>query len=252
MKVAIVGTGKVATLFGHELIRQGHDVVSVSGRNTQRRESLSATLRARALEIEADIPNCDLVLVAVSDDAIAEVSKRLSVSNTLVVHTSGTGGLDLLKDHEKQGVLWPIQSITNTITSLKDVPLVIEGNSEKASSTVNELASSLSDTVAEIPLDKRKVLHMTAVIVSNFPVHLMAEAGKVLDQHELPAHLLGPLWKATTNRVTEQGADAKLTGPARRGDQDTIDQHLGLLENDPELRAIYQSISESIIKKFHG
>jgi hypothetical protein len=37
------------------------------------------------------------------------------------------------------------------------------------------------------------------------------------------------------------------TGPAIRGDQSTIDIHLDLLSGKPELKELYQKLSQSIV-----
>ena len=39
------------------------------------------------------------------------------------------------------------------------------------------------------------------------------------------------------------------TGPAIRGDQETIDRHLRLLEKHPEWQAIYRLVSQDIKEK---
>ena len=38
------------------------------------------------------------------------------------------------------------------------------------------------------------------------------------------------------------------TGPAMRNDQVTIDKHLGMLTNYPELRGVYELLTEQIIR----
>ena len=40
-----------------------------------------------------------------------------------------------------------------------------------------------------------------------------------------------------------------MTGPARRGDTDVIESHLGSLP--PEKQAIYRLLSDTILKKYH-
>ena len=54
----------------------------------------------------------DLYIIAVSDDAIADVSSQLPFKNRLVVHTSGSTTLDTLDDNNRKGVFYPLQTFT--------------------------------------------------------------------------------------------------------------------------------------------
>ena len=55
-------------------------------------------ISSRDLEI---IPQADITIIAVSDDAIAEVSSK--IKNHFVVHTSGSVAMNGLKKHHKKG-----------------------------------------------------------------------------------------------------------------------------------------------------
>ncbi|MBK9765379.1 MAG: DUF2520 domain-containing protein [Flavobacteriales bacterium] len=46
------------------------------------------------------------------------------------------------------------------------------------------------------------------------------------------------------------GPEKALTGPARRGHKRTIEQHLALLANDPELQEAYAVLSKLILKAY--
>lgn len=252
MNVAIVGTGRVASVLGAALIGSDVTISAVVGRNALKRNTLAKQLNTVALDFNDDLPESAVVLVAVSDAAIAEVSEKLRASDAVVVHTSGTTDINALKNHKLHGVLWPIQSMIAPPIDLQDVPLIIEGNTEKARDTINGLALSISNKVVEVGIKRRKQMHLAAVLVSNFPVHLMVKAGEIMKAHDLDPDLMLPLWRGMAERVSDEGTDAKLTGPARRGDMNTISEHLNLLANEPDLHAIYESLTQSILHQYHG
>ena len=251
MKVTIIGTGRVATVFGSALAK-ANILVGIAGRDERKRITLAEQLGTDAYAINAPLPASDILLVTVSDDAIKNVASQLQEQQSLFVHTSGTKDLDQLLPHQRRAVMWPIQSLTQAPFDLSQVPLIIEGNSKEATAKVLELATELSNTVVEMPLEKRKYMHLAAVLTSNFPVHLMAAASDMLDQKGLDPTLLLPLWNGMAARVSKNGAKAKLTGPAIRGDKGTINEHLTLLEDDPALKDMYESLTKSILNKFHG
>ena len=91
---------------------------------------------------------------------------------------------------------------------------------------------------------------MNAVYVSNF-VNVMLQIGeKLLEKKSLDISVLEPLVKETVNKAFAIGAEKALTGPARRGDMQTIQKHIELLNNDVEEQVIYEILTNYIINKY--
>ena len=132
---------------------------------------------------------------------------------------------------------------------LRNVPLIFEGNNEAATAEIRELAEALSDRVLELGHEKRRLLHLSAVIMGNFPVFLLKKAQELLKEKELPVDLLDQLWKKMAENAIEIGPSIALTGPANRGDQATIDRHLEALQGKPDLQQLYRLISSMIMKE---
>jgi predicted short-subunit dehydrogenase-like oxidoreductase (DUF2520 family) len=169
----------------------------------------------------------------------------------MVAHTAGALGMDLLAPHTDRGVLWPIQSLSHgAAMDLQDVPLVVDASSDRARSMLLEVAGKLSEVVLELPVEQRQRVHLAAVLTSNLPVWLASEGQRLLREMKLPTSLLTPLWKTTAAKVAAHGPDAALTGPARRGDRHTVQHHLELLANDPDLQQAYALLSEQIMRAY--
>ncbi len=201
-------------------------------------------------QLKDALPAADLILIAVSDSAIAEISRTIGTTAATVIHTSGASPIDLLAQHEQHGVLWPIQTFgTDRPISLKNIPLVYEGNNEAAIAEIRTLAEALSDRVVELAHEERRLLHLSAVIMGNFPVFLLMKAQELLGEKNLPVDLLDQLWHTMANNAIDKGPEAALTGPARRGDRTTIDRHLEALQHRPDLQELYRLISEMIMKE---
>ena len=91
--VLIVGNGNVAShLFTAFSNTENILVKQLNSRNLKR------------------IPKSDITIIAVSDDAIAEVSSK--IENPFVVHTSGACALNELKNTTKKGVFYMLQTFT--------------------------------------------------------------------------------------------------------------------------------------------
>ena len=249
--VLLIGTGRMAYHLGHAMREAKVPIVGVSGRNPEKLADLSRYLDVPALRWGHTLPKADIVLVATSDDAIAEVATRLPTSDGVIAHTAGAVGLDVLAPHAHRGVLWPIQTLSHGAPiDLQDVPLVVDGNTAEAREAMLKLARAISGSVFELTHEQRELMHLAAVLTSNFPVFLVSEAQRLLKQAKLPPNLLMPLWRTTANKVSTIGPEQALTGPARRGDQLSIQRHLDLLAADPDLRRAYALLSTMVLKAY--
>lgn len=250
--VLVIGTGRVAFHAGSALKRAGHNLVGIAGRNVANVQRLSGALGAQAFSLNDALPNTDIILIAVSDDAIADVAMNIPISDAVVIHTSGASEFDKLLPHPDRAVLWPVMSLSpGEPMDFSHVPLVIDGNTEHARKSVKDLAVSLSGHVSELDHAQRQLVHAAASIILNFPVHLLARAQELLERQHIDPTILTPSFVAMAQKVTAIGASEALTGPARRGDLGTIRLHLDHLTDDPELRAAYARLS-SMILRAHG
>ncbi len=250
LRILLIGNGQVATALGHALRNAGQRLIGMAGRDDERVHQVARSLSTAAFHLNAPLPKSDVVIIAVKDDAIAEVATGLDAGGALVVHTSGTSSMDLLSAHARRGVLWPVQTfISGSCPRLKDVPLVVETARREDRDLLDPLAASMGGRVLHMDHEQRQRLHLAAVLTSNFPVALINEACLMLERDGLPPDLLMPLWKTTAANVAAMGPERSLTGPARRGDQRTLDQHVKMLASRPELRTIYGLISDLILKR---
>src|SRR5690606_27098232 len=111
---------------------------------------------------------------------------------------------------------------------------------------LRDFARTLSDTTGEADDEKRRKLHVAAVVSSNFVNHLYALAEDYCRKEELDFPLLYPLIRETAVRLRSFSPASLQTGPAVRGDRRTIDRHLALLSAHPELQELYRLLTASI------
>lgn len=249
--VLLIGTGRLAFHLGHALVRSGEQVAGVAGRGQAKTEALAKALSCPAFQLNDPPPQADLRMLAVSDDAIAEVASLLPLDGTPIIHLSGSQPLDLLGRHKHRGVLWPIRSFSpGEPLDFSSIPLVVDADDGATLGMLQTLARSLSRQVVHLMYENRRRLHLSAVIASNFPVFLLREAERLLTEHAIDPELLHPLWAAATNNALH-GADQTVTGPARRGDVKTIAQQVELLAGEPELRRAYTALSDLILHTYH-
>src|ERR1700750_2371873 len=98
MKVVIIGSGNVATVMGSRIAAAGHVMLQVAARREDAAAALAAewgcgyTTRGGGID-----PGADIYIISLSDKALADLGKELSLPGKLVVHTAGAVPLDVLR-----------------------------------------------------------------------------------------------------------------------------------------------------------
>lgn len=250
-KIVLIGTGKLAGIIGSALYQAGFGIVQVYDRDHHKAEKLASKFCSEAIRSFDELrKDADLYLIAVSDDAISQLAKALKGVDGICVHTSGTVNMDVFKDiSESYGVFYPLQTFSEgRIIQLQNIPFLIEGNNSGTSERLIEIAESISEKVFHCISEERKTVHLSAVFVSNFVNAMLGIGEELISQTTLPFEILHPLIKETVDKAIEKGVIKSQTGPAVRGDIQTMKAHLRLLENRPELASLYEQISAIIVK----
>lgn len=197
------------------------------------------------------MPQADIYIIAVADDAISQVAEALPLTHSIVAHTSGSVAMSSLDRFPRRGVFYPLQTLSKDIAiDYSAMPILIEGSSESVANELKNIASAISTSVAEVDSAHRAKIHLAAVIASNFTNHLLHLSSKLLPSDVDPALLL-PLLEETIRKAGSRTPYCAQTGPARRGDTQTIEKHLSLLSDTPQLKNIYSLLSKSIFSTYH-
>ena len=251
MEVVIIGTGNVATVLSKLIIKNGHTILEVLGREYTKALAIADTVGAKAINVSSDInTDADIYIIAVSDDAIADITSGLLLQNKLVIHTAGSISGDILKNMSNNyGVLWPLQTLRKEMQRIPKIPFVIDANNDAAFTLLEQFAKSLSTQCIRANDAERVKLHLAAVAVSNFTNHLFALAENYCKNEGLGFKLLFPLIDETVKRIEHRSAKDVQTGPAIRGDVETIQKHLHLLKKYPDFKKVYQLLTAGISHK---
>lgn len=250
MIISIIGSGNTATVLGKLFKQNNHSIKEVIGRNTNAVQQLAETLQANAcFEINKIDTTADIFIVAVKDDAVSTISNQLKLDDKIVVHTGGSVAINVLeKTSANYGVLYPLQSLRKELSYTPAIPFLVDGNNDFSRQQIFNLASSITNKVIHANDETRLKYHLSGIIASNFTNHLFALAKDYCNANNIDFDLLLPLIKETTSRLDLYEPAAMQTGPAIRGDEATIEKHLQLLNDFPQLKNIYKMMSESIIK----
>ena len=245
LRVAIIGTGNLARhLYDAFSACPTIDIIQIVGRNTK---ELKHFVKSAATSTDfKNIAEADVYIVAVSDTAIPIISKYLTNKEGLVAHTAGSVSIDILSGHHRYGVFYPLQTFSKgRKVDMTSVPFCLEAHDESDLALLKRMAGEISKKHFEVDSQQRKSLHLAAVFVNNFTNHLYQIGKEICDEKELPFDILHPLIRETADKLEQLSPYDAQTGPARRGDSETIEKHLKQLKN-PEYKKVYEVLSESI------
>ena len=254
--VSFIGAGNVAMKLAPAMKARGIRVLEVANRD----EKAGRLLALRCGAAFAPDPatwrkDADLVIIAVSDNAIEQVASTFRTT-ALVVHTSGPVGMDVLrKASRRTGVLYPLQTFgKGRKILLSRIPFCIEAGNKADTALLEDFAMRLSGKTARLDSDQRRVLHLTAVFVANFPNFLYSAAEELLAGTGIPFGLLRPIILQTAGNAMHSDIFSRQTGPAVREDHYIMDLHKELLKGHRDLLRVYDLLSKRIIqqKKKHG
>lgn len=249
IKVSLIGSGNLA----QHLIAAFQNAAALGAEielvqvYSRQREPLAALLPFECITTDlATLVPADVYIIAVSDDAIAEVSDQLPFKNCLVVHTSGSLPLEALNENNRKGVFYPLQTFSkNKPIAFSGIPLCLETQNPTDFQLLQKVAQAISNSVFAINSEQRKALHVAAVFVNNFVNHLYQIGHDICAEHQVPFDILKPLMLETAEKITRLSPKEAQTGPAKRGDSATIASHIALLNNENQ-KAIYKLLTQSI------
>ena len=128
ISVVIIGSGNVAK----HLIKAFLKIENVNLKQVYTRNLEDEALLKSSVSTTSDlslIKEADVTIIAVSDDAIANISYNLK--NALVVHTSGSVEMKALKNQKNKGVFYLLQSFSKEKEiNFSNIPICLEAENK--------------------------------------------------------------------------------------------------------------------------
>jgi len=231
-RVRIVGTGRAGGSFARVLADLGWQVAAPVAHGDD---------LARVAE------ETDLVVLAVPDRTVAAVAAAIeSRPDPLVIHVSGSLGLDVLAGHPRRGSLHPLVSMPDPSTGAARLRsgawFTTAADDEDGRALLASVVAALGGHGVAVADEARAAYHAAAVAASNHLVALCGQVERIAAPTGVPLSAFLALAGQTLEGVATLGPAAALTGPVRRGDWDTVGRHLEVL--DPDERPGYAALAE--------
>lgn len=253
LKFCFIGAGNLATQLSCALQAAGFEIAQVYSRTEHSAKSLAEKLKTHYTTQKSEIvKDADIYFVALKDSVVHEVLSDIDFAGKLLVHCSGSMPMSVLKQYSTNyGVLYPLQTFSkNREVNFSEIPVFVESSDNEIRNQLTEIARKISNNVSDLSSEKRKSLHIAAVFACNFVNHLYVLSAAYLEEQEISFDVMHPLILETAKKAVEMPPKQAQTGPAIRFDENIINDHLENLDNNPELKELYNSVSRSIFE-FH-
>ncbi|HSP33570.1 MAG TPA: DUF2520 domain-containing protein [Thermoanaerobaculia bacterium] len=242
--MGIVGGGRAAWAFGSAWRRIGWPIAGVTLRDASH-GSIARLLGTSRVEMDDLARDAEVILIAVSDRSIAEVASAIPQTEAIIFHASGAtpsirGGFSL----------HPLKTLAaiGEPSDLQDALLVFEGHHRK---TAKLIAKAIGARFEEITAEQKPLYHAAAVFGANYVAALLDIAQQIMTGAGLGdvREDLAALARSAIDNWLAHVDDTRFTGPAARGDLETIRRHINALRDQPRLAELYEILAEHIARQ---
>jgi predicted short-subunit dehydrogenase-like oxidoreductase (DUF2520 family) len=262
----IIGGGRAGAALAWYFLQNKLHPLTLIEKNTERRKFLESKYNWEFIKTDLSIEiikETSSVFLAVPDDAIVPLSGeliRLPIpwNQKLVVHLSGALSRTVLEPFQERGSFiasfHPILSFAKNPhdnIQLQDAWIDIETD-PATYHILEQLLWFHKDRFFSVNATDKLKIHLASVFFSNFLAALSETGLEVFgDMNFLqakPMEIFSPLIDSTLKQIEKGNSQNAITGPARRGDLETIKKHIDWLRShDPEKIKIYQVLTEKIL-----
>lgn len=257
LRIGFVGAGQLAVPLAWSMARSGYRVVGAASRSRASAERLAGGVEgAQVYENAQDLlKDCDLVVIAVPDDAIAPVTRSLAWEERhAAIHCSGATEICALAAAREAGAetggFHPLQTFTNTQAAMATLPGCTVGIEAEGwlFDALCGIAKAIGCHPIRLPPGSRALYHASGSFAASFLVRLINDALDLWSafgvSREDAFKALLPLTKGTVASLEGNGPIRGLAGPIARADTGTVQRHIEAVRaHAPHLLATYLDLA---------
>ncbi|MEO0368513.1 MAG: DUF2520 domain-containing protein [Pseudomonadota bacterium] len=264
--LAIIGAGRLGISLASAFSRVGIDLV-IGSRDIKSTRARLKDLTTENIDVTSASDaavNANNILITVSDDQIQSVASELNSNlneSKSVAHCSGAHTAAIL-DKVLNGLtlnasIHPLNTFPSSEAGIRllqnphhATTCFSEGH-PVALSTFEALFRRAGFHCERIDSDQKVRYHTACVMACNYLVALIDASTETagLDPKTFQ-HALIPILQSTVENIAKYGTKDSLSGPIRRGDLGTIQDHFDALsgmEEESRLRRIYQALGAQAV-----
>ena len=252
--ITVIGAGNVGSQLCKHLHFRGYKIDAIINSGSNVSVKFLDDIGSIHVDQIGNIPaESDAYLIAVSDDQYEDVIAEFPYRDKLMIHTSGSFESEKFEKITKRwGCLYPLQTISKIKeVNWENVQFFTECAQEKDYLKMSTLCKKAGFIYQYANSEKRKQLHVAAVVSNNFTYHLLSLVKTHCLKNNIDYNHLRHLIELSIENITKENPFVLQTGPAVRKDSKLIEKQLDMLKNEHELKEIYDLFTRQIIQKHH-
>jgi predicted short-subunit dehydrogenase-like oxidoreductase (DUF2520 family) len=245
LRFSLAGPGRVGESLARWLAAAGAGLVAVAGRQVGEPAWPGGPPRIALEDLET--AGQDLLLLALSDGALADAAAVLArrPQARVALHTSGSLDASVLaplgRTGPAVGSLHPLKAFPRPMpdpVEARGVFFAMDGDPE-ARAMAQRIAAAWGGVSAEVPPEARPLYHFAASLAAGGVITLLATAAEIAEKLGLPPEVArgytelarGAVAAARDTLDAGRPLGSAITGPAARGDRETLRRHLEALRH---------------------
>jgi predicted short-subunit dehydrogenase-like oxidoreductase (DUF2520 family) len=246
LRFSLVGPGRVGSSLARWAVAAGAELVAVAGRPPGPPGEMAWPDGPRRVDLAGlATQGQDLLLIAVPDDALPAVAAQLArrPQAQVALHTSGSLDASVLaplrQARTSTGSLHPLKAFPQPLpdpAEARGVFFAVDGG-PAARALGLRLAAAWDGVAAEVHPESRPLYHFAATLAAGGVTTLLAAAAEIAGGLGLPEEVTrgylelarGSLAAAARTLDAGRPLAEAITGPAARGDRETLRRHLDAL-----------------------
>lgn len=248
--------------FARSWIRAGGVIEGVVGSTPESAARAARELASTGAIVAAAPARCDLLVLAVPDDRIAEVAENLAGRTRcrMAFHLSGALSAAALAPLARKGAavasLHPLRAFTGSPgDDWRGAPVAIEGDPE-AAEAAERVTAALEGVPYRIRTESKPLYHAAATLAAGGTMALLSIAVRAAVDAGLPeeqarralARLASEAASATAGRPFPEA----FTGPIARRDAQTVRAHRRASAGRRDFSDLYRRLAEEILSTTAG
>ena len=267
-RLALAGAGRASRAFARSWLRAGGRIPFLIVRNPASASGLPAEfagIPAVPVGEAGSTPatrDCDVLILAVSDDAIESVGEALAsrVSCRVALHLSGALSSGVLAPLARLGAavgsLHPVRPFTGEVHEDWSGAFVAVEGDPAAAETATAIARAVGARPHALSPDAKPLYHAAASLAAGGTAAVVSVAVEAWIAAGVPADTAREVLSGLAERAV--AAASKLpfreafTGAVARRDVGTVRAHTEALAPHPEAFALYRALAEEILRRTQG
>jgi predicted short-subunit dehydrogenase-like oxidoreductase (DUF2520 family) len=261
--VSLVGPGRAGKAFARSWISAGGNLIEVIARDLSRaRDGAREIGGGSGRGLDEPHAGCDILVLAVPDDAIASAALALagSLRCRAAFHISGALAAAALDPFKSSGAavgsLHPLRVFTGASgETWNGVFVAIEGDDDAVAIGEN-LVRAVGGRGRRISPEAKPLYHAAATLAAGGTAAVVSLATRAWEQVGIPEEEARPALAGLAGRAAEaaasRGFDEAFTGPIARRDIGTVRAHRRALAALPEAGHLYALLAAETLRRTPG